>query len=122
MARVTLTLTRTGAGTGLAPTMVAATALGHVADNASGTMCLVVKNGNATEDVTVLVACQDDRQGLARESRQVDVPAGTDTMLIGFLSAELHQVRAGTDKGSVHIDFAPGDLLTDVSIAAVRPS
>lgn len=118
MARQALTV-ETISRAGLEPTLNPAHADGHAFLNNNGKAILVIVNGNASADVTLSVACADSREGLDRESRDIDIPHGEERV-IGGLSPDLFEIQSGADKGKVYINFAPGDTITDVDIKAYQ--
>lgn len=118
MARQTLTVESIGRS-GLEPTVNPAHADGHAFVNNGGKSIVRIINGNATDDVTLSVACQDSREGLDRETRDILVPA-TETRIIGGLTSDIFEIQSGADKGKVYIDFADGDVLTDVDLEAYQ--
>ena len=118
MARQALTV-ETISRAGLEPTLNPAHADGHAFINSSGKAILTVINGNASDDVTLSIACADSREGLDRESRDIVIPFGEERV-IGGLSADLFEIQSDTDKGKIYINFAPGDVLTDVDIKAYQ--
>ncbi len=102
--------------TGLEPAQTAASALGHTVVNNSGRTFIRVVNDNAADDVTVSITPSDDREGLARETLDIAVPA-TEARVISGLKGDLFE-QFGTDKGMIYLDFAGGDVLTDVKLEA----
>lgn len=103
--------------TGLEPTVSAAHADGHAYANNQGRAIVTIINGNLSDDVTASIQPTDSRYGLDREPLTVIVPAGEERV-IGGLDSALFEQQSGADQGKIYLDFADGDVLTDVDLKA----
>lgn len=103
---------------GIEPTANDAHADGHAFYNNNGRTVITVINDSADEDVTLVITPQDTRDGLAREAKEIAVPFG-EKRIVGGLPADVYEIQGGADHGKVYIDFADGDVITDVTIEAV---
>lgn len=115
MARQALTVETIGIN-GLEPTLNPAHADGHAFYNNQGRAIIVVINSNASDDVTVSLTPTDSVEGLDREPRTIEVPFGEERVIGGL--NPMFEIQTGADAGKVYLDFADGDVLTDVDLKA----
>lgn len=116
MARQSLSVQRIGVS-GLTPAVSPAHVDGHAFYNNQGRTIVTVINENATEPVTVSITPTDTVEGLEREPRTYEIAAGDECVIAGLTSG-LFEQQSGTDAGKIYLDFADGDVLTDVDLKA----